>query len=190
MTIDGGTGRALARMIALALTGAAAGQAMIAAPLHAAPPHSGKSQPAIPPPTETFPMESADDAAAFAAAGFKLVDESWRGCDDPGTASYVPGQIEQVADLNGDGQPEALITEGSTVCFGMTGSGYSLVSRNGAGQWKLIDQGTGIIRFLETRGAGNWPDMEVGGPGFCFPVLRWDGAAYKLNRREYEGKPC
>jgi len=143
-----------------------------------------------PPPPETFPMEPADDAAAFAAAGFKLAGGEWHGCDDPGSASYIPGQIEQVADLNGDGQPEVVITEGSTFCFGMTGMGYSLVSRNAAGQWKLLSDGPGIVRFLDTKGAGNWPDMEVGGPGFCFPVLRWNGTAYVLNRQEYEGKPC
>src|SRR5690242_21376232 len=65
-----------------------------------------------------------DDAAAFKAAGFKLVNGSWQACDDPGSASYVPGQIEQVADLNGDGAPEALITESSAACFGAAGMGY------------------------------------------------------------------
>ncbi|HTN14443.1 MAG TPA: hypothetical protein VL094_06525 [Sphingomonadaceae bacterium] len=176
MTDKGGKRCVLAHLLALA----AAGSATVAAPLHAV----------EPPPPETFPMETADDAAAFAAAGFKLADGDWRGCDDPGTASYVPGQIEQIADLNGDGQPEAVITEGSTFCYGAAGMGYALVSRNGAGQWKLLSKGPGFAGFLKTRGADNWPDLQVGGPGFCFPVLRWDGAAYKLHRREYEGKPC
>ena len=36
----------------------------------------------------------------------------------------------------------------------------------------------------------NWPDISVGGPGFCFPVERWNGKEYKLNRFEYEGKRC
>jgi len=34
------------------------------------------------------------------------------------------------------------------------------------------------------------PDMSVGGPGFCFPVLRWNGKAYVQNRYQYEGKAC
>ncbi|KPL67952.1 hypothetical protein SZ64_07360 [Erythrobacter sp. SG61-1L] len=143
-----------------------------------------------PPPPETFPMEPADDAAAFAAAGFKLTNGDWHGCDDPGTAAYAPGQIEQVADFNGDGQPEAVITESSSFCYGFTGQGYFLVSRNASGQWKLMDQGIGILRALEARGAGNWPDLEVGCPGFCFPVLRWNGSTYEPHRNEYEGKAC
>lgn len=131
-----------------------------------------------------------DDDAAFKSAGFKLEDDGWHACDDPGTASYLPGQIEQVADLNGDGAPEAVITESSAYCFGAAGMGYYLVSSDAAGKWRLIDSGEGIANFLSTRGKDNWPDLEVGGPGFCFPVLRWDGKAYVPNRKQYEGKPC
>lgn len=131
-----------------------------------------------------------DDAAAFKAAGFKLTGGSWQACGDPGTESYVSGQIEQVADLNGDGAPEAVITESSAACFGAAGMGYYLVSSDKAGKWRLVDSGEGIATFLATKGVGGWPDLEVGGPGFCFPVLRWDGKAYQPNRREYEGKPC
>ncbi|MBI5861825.1 MAG: hypothetical protein HZB64_06575 [Rhodocyclales bacterium] len=35
-----------------------------------------------------------------------------------------------------------------------------------------------------------WPNISVGGPGFCFPVGRWNGKKYKLHRFEYEGKRC
>jgi hypothetical protein len=37
---------------------------------------------------------------------------------------------------------------------------------------------------------GGWPDISVGGPGFCFPVMRWNGRAYVRRRMEYDGKPC
>jgi hypothetical protein len=47
-----------------------------------------------------------------------------------------------------------------------------------------------VPRFLATRGKDGWPDLEVGGPGFCFPVQRWNGRAYAQHRMEYEGKPC
>jgi len=143
-----------------------------------------------PPPEEGIVLDEDDDAAAFGAAGFTLQDGAWQGCGDPGTMSYTPGQIEQVADLNGDGLPEVVISEGSTFCFGMTGLGYSLVGKQADGGWKLISDGAGIPTFLDTRGADNWPDIEVGGPGFCFPVLRWNGATYELNRQQYEGKAC
>ena len=135
-------------------------------------------------------LSPADRAAAFRAGGFKLQGGQWRACGDPGTPSYSPGTIEAVRDLNGDGHPEAVITEGGTYCFGMTGTGYTIVSKEAGGAWKLVTASQGIPNFLATKGAGGWPDIEVGGPGFCFPVERWNGREYALNRHQYEGKPC
>ncbi|MCB1965197.1 MAG: hypothetical protein KDI64_03840 [Candidatus Accumulibacter sp.] len=134
-------------------------------------------------------LSAADEAAAFKAAGFTLKDKRWQACDDP-TPGYTPGAISEVRDLNGDGQPEAVITEGGTFCYGNTGVGYSLVSKQANGSWKLVTSGTGIITFLSTTGVGGWPDIEIGGPGFCFPVERWNGRKYALQRHQYEGKPC
>ena len=47
----------------------------------------------------------------------------------------------------------------------------------------------GMPEFLATKVNG-WPELEVGGPGFCFSVVRWNGKAYVNNRLEYEGKRC
>ena len=134
-------------------------------------------------------LPPADEAAAFQAAVFALKGKEWRACDDP-TASYTPGAVETVRDLNGDGRLEAVLTEGGSVCHGNTGAGYSLVSKQADGRWKLITQGTGVLSFLTTQGADGWPDLEIGGPGFCFPVERWNGKEYVLQRHEYEGQPC
>lgn len=134
-------------------------------------------------------LSAADEAAAFKAAGFNLRGDQWQACEDP-TPGYSPGAIQNVGDVNGDGRPEAVITEGGTFCYGHTGAGYGLVSKQPDGQWKLMTSGTGILFFLPGRGAGGWPDIEIGGPGFCFPVERWDGSSYTLLGYEYEGKAC
>jgi hypothetical protein len=136
-------------------------------------------------------LSASDQEAAFKAAGFTKRGQQWRSaCEDPGTASYQPGNIETVRDLNGDGRPEAVITEGGTYCYGHTGTGFVLVSKQADGSWKSVYSATGMASVLATRGKDGWPDIEVGGPGFCFPVVRWDGREYKLNRHEYEGKSC
>lgn len=135
-------------------------------------------------------LSVADRSAALRAAGFARQGTQWRKCDDPGTASYTPGNIDLVRDLNGDGRPEALITEGSIYCHGNTESGFDLVSKQADGKWKLIVSRTGIAEFLTTKGAGGWPDIEIGGPGFCFPVERWNGREYRLHRRQYQGRAC
>ena len=134
-------------------------------------------------------LTPADEAAAFKAAGFTLKGKQWSNCDDP-TPTYSPGHVAEVRDLNGDGRPDAVITEGGTYCFGHTGAGYAVVSKQANGSWKKVTGGTGIATFLPSKGRDGWPDIEVGGPGFCFPVERWNGKAYVLNRHEYEGKPC
>ena len=134
-------------------------------------------------------LSPADEAAAFTAAGFKLKGKQWRACvDDP--SPNTRGEIGEVRDLNGDGRLEALVTEGGSFCYGNQVGGYWLVSKQADGRWTPITSGTGIPTFLATKGVGGWPDIEIGGPGFCFPVVRWNGRAYVVHRHEYEGKPC
>lgn len=135
---------------------------------------------------------AARDSAIFRAAGFVSRNGAWRSpdCADPGSASYTPGTIDFVRDVNGDGLPEALVIEGGTYCYGMAGQAFWLVGSDAKGQWRLMYRDVGIARFLPARGTGGWPDIEVGGPGFCFPILRWNGATYQRHRFAYEGKPC
>jgi hypothetical protein len=135
-------------------------------------------------------MLPTDESAAFAAAGFIERDDKWIGCPDDVSESYSAGRIEQVIDANGDAQPEAVIAESSSFCYGMQGVGYYIVSRQADGSWKLITAGSGMPLFLETKGADGWRDLQIGGPGFCFAVERWNGSEYVLNRHEYEGKRC
>ncbi len=146
--------------------------------------------PAIAAPAPAAQLSAADRTAAFRAGGFRRVGAQWRLCDDPGTASYVPGTIESVADLNGDGLPEAIITESSGFCHGNTGQGFVLVSKQRGGAWRKMTEGSGLVTPLATRGIGGWPDLEIGGPGFCFPVHRWNGTAYFLQRHQYQGRRC
>jgi hypothetical protein len=134
-------------------------------------------------------LSAADQAAAFTAAGFARRNGQWRSeCD--GGGPYTPAQIEQVADLDRDGQPEAIITEGSTFCYGSTETGFALVSRQANGRWRLLISSPGVPTVLTGTPATGLPDLELGGPGFCFPVYRWNGREYVQNRYQYEGRPC
>ena len=133
---------------------------------------------------------ASERAAIFRAAGFHQSAGRWESdCGDPGTASYEPGRIEQFADLNGDGRPEALVTEGSTFCYGHAGTAFTLLTRSAAGQWQKLHRSPGVATFLPSR-ANGWPELEVGGPGFCFPVMRWNGKSFVFHRHAYAGKRC
>ena len=133
-------------------------------------------------------VPKAEQAKIFAAAGAIKRGKGWTLCsEDPRSQG---ASIEVYRDVNGDSRPEAVVVDGSTFCYGMTGAGYALLTRDAAGKWTAIDDGPGMVDFLKTKGVGGWPDLQVGGPGFCHPVMRWDGKTYKLNRHEYEGKRC
>ena len=133
-------------------------------------------------------LTEAEQSAVFKAAGAVQRKGMWVICaDDPNTSG---ASIETVRDLNGDGLPEAVVTDGGTYCYGFTGAAFTLLSKQTNGSWRVMTSNTGMAEFLKTRGVGGWPDISVGGPGFCFPVERWNGKEYKLHRFEYEGKHC
>lgn len=133
-------------------------------------------------------LNATDRTAVFKAAGAVQRGGKWVICTDDPRAEGA--SIEQVQDLNGDGRPEAVVSEGGTYCYGFTGMGFQLLSKQPNGGWRKMAGDIGIPEFLKTKGAGGWPDISVGGPGFCFPVQRWNGRAYVLHRYQYEGKPC
>jgi hypothetical protein len=134
----------------------------------------------------------AEQRAIFVAAGFVPSGDQWRTKDCMGLegASYSPGAIETYKDLNGDGRPEAIVTEGSAICYGNTGTHFWLVSQQANGSWKRMVDETAMPEFASTKGTGGWPDIVLGGPGFCFPVLRWNGSEFVIARHQYEGKAC
>lgn len=157
--------------------------AIAAMPLHAGT-SAAASQPAI-------ILSVIDRAAAFRAAGFHREGRSWHQCDRQArSAIYSPGEVESIADRNGDGLPDVVLIEGGAMCYGNTGTQFWLVSKQRDGRWKLMTSQLGMANFLATRGIGSWPDIEVGGPGFCFGVHRWNGRDYALHRHQYQGKPC
>ncbi len=134
------------------------------------------------------PLPAAEQAAILTAAGATRTGGKWLICaEDPQSAGAV---IDQVRDLNGDGRPEALVVEDGLFCNGSSGMRFSLVSKQANGQWRELFASSGMAEILPTKGTGGWPDISVGGPGFCFPVVRWNGTAYANHRLEYEGKPC
>lgn len=120
----------------------------------------------------------------FKAAGFsKTKNNQWK--SDCGI-----GEITEYKDLNGDGLKDAVIQDESYTCYGNTGVGYQIVSQQKSGQWKTLYKDSGIPKFLASKGKDGWLDIENGGSGFCFAVLRWDGKTYDVNRYEYQGKAC
>ncbi len=140
-------------------------------------------------PVKFAQLPPAEQASIMKAAGFKRVGKAWKGCE--GSSSVDKDGVE-IKDLNGDGRPEAVITASGYECYGNAGQGFTVL-RAVPGGWKTMAGETGIPTFLKERGAQGYPDIEIGGPGTCFPVERWNGKSYRViggRTDEDVGKPC
>ncbi|WP_152599527.1 hypothetical protein [Hoeflea sp. BAL378] len=133
---------------------------------------------------EDWPKAEVDRAIGQIAAFEK---DTVAGC----VASMDTHIVYDVAqqDINADGVKELIVKSfparlgnGVTGCYGMTGQNiYLMASLNGA--WINLTGHAGDDGFtfvFHPREAGEMPDIEVTGPGFCFPVQRFHKGAYNL----------
>jgi len=102
--------------------------------------------------------------------------------------THIVYDVEQ-RDINADGVKELIVKSfpaqlgnGVTGCYGMTGQNiYLMTSLNGA--WINLTGHAGDDGFsfvFHPREPGEMPDIEVTGPGFCFPIQRFYKGAYNL----------
>jgi hypothetical protein len=124
----------------------------------------------------------------FAAAGATRRGKAWTFCrEDP----RAKARIEVNRDLNGDGRRDVIVVEDSLQCYGGDETSFVLLAALPNGKFKKMLASEGVPQILDKRrGVANWPDISIGGQGFCFPVLRWNGREYANHRREYAGRPC
>jgi hypothetical protein len=73
----------------------------------------------------------------------------------------------------------------------MSGYNLTLFIRVAEGGWGMnLGFPAGGWTKLETGNQG-WPDLSIGGPGFCEAVYRWDGSTYQHHgQRETEPGGC
>jgi hypothetical protein len=81
-------------------------------------------------------------------------------------------------DLNKDGKEEIFISFGNTYTSGNTGSSIALFIKNAAGVYEMNFGFPGMLPDVLTTTNKDYPDLVIGGPGFEFPVFRWNGKAY------------
>lgn len=130
-------------------------------------------------------VTAADQQAIFAQFRFSVgADGKSLSFADSECPPLLAGSGDiQVAtqDLNNDGQPEVIVSLGSTCMYGGAGTGVSLFIKNASGSWTFHDLGAGVFSVQDTQNNG-YADVMIGGPGFCHPVLRWDGSTYVFDR--------
>ena len=107
--------------------------------------------------------------------GKSLVDNS---CEQPAGAEV------EFRDMNGDGKDEVLVIYGNSCTAGMAGSSVVLFIADAAGKYQANLGFPGASADPKPEKSKGYPDLLIGGPGFCFPVWRWNGKAYDFHRQE------
>lgn len=86
-------------------------------------------------------------------------------------------------DLNDDGTPEVRAVWGNTCLAGHAGTSVTLFIEIDGEYRPQLGFPAASAEPLEPRNLG-YPDLLIGGPGFCFPVYRWNGTEYVHLRNE------
>ena len=88
-----------------------------------------------------------------------------------------------ITDMNKDGNEEVFIVMESGALYGNTGQDFILYIKNSKSNFERDPElGGGIAMILVSKNPG-YPDIAIGGPGFDFPICRWDGKKYKYLKK-------
>ncbi len=106
----------------------------------------------------------------------------------PDKKSFVSAEVPvdvtvYPTDMNKDGQEEIFVVLSSVQLFGHAGQTFFVYIKNKKGTYTQHgDTGPGSPVILSTKNLG-YPDILVGGPGFTFPVYKWNGSDYIYARK-------
>lgn len=99
-------------------------------------------------------------------------------CGQPASAEV------RFSDMNSDKVKEVLVTYGNTCLSGHAGSAVVLFIKDSSGSYRPnLGFPASSADPLPSTSKG-YPDLLIGGPGFCFPVWRWNGTEYYYLRSE------
>lgn len=84
-------------------------------------------------------------------------------------------------DLNKDGAEEVFVIMDGLL-FGNTGQGVALFMKNSAGMYEQQDEVAGGIAVVLDTQSNGYPELVIAGPGFEFPLYRWNGKSYTYVR--------
>lgn len=84
-------------------------------------------------------------------------------------------------DLNKDGVEEVFVIMDGLL-FGNTGQGVALFIKNSAGVYEQQEEVAGGIAVILEGPSSGYPQLVIAGPGFEFPLYRWNGKSYTYVR--------
>lgn len=101
---------------------------------------------------------------------------------DKDSKDFPFGTMVYPTDMNKDDKEEIFVSFGNTYTSGNTGSSIALFIKDAKGVYtsQLGFPGT-VPDILATANQG-YPDLLIGGPGFEYPVWRWNGKSYAFSK--------
>jgi|SRR5690606_22498261 len=93
------------------------------------------------------------------------------------TSSYVRAVVK-IIDLNNDNKLEVLINLNNSFGFGNSGREY-IFSKNTDNVYFILTDFAGEALLVDFSN-DNFPDIIMAGPGFLFPLLKWNGKSYEV----------
>lgn len=102
---------------------------------------------------------------------------------DKESKDYPFGCTVLPTDLNKDGLEEIFVIYGNSFTSGNTGSSVCLFIKAASGKYKMNLGFPSTVPDALTAGKAGYPDLVMGGPGFEFPVWRWNGREYAYQRK-------
>lgn len=97
---------------------------------------------------------------------------------DKDSKDYPFATMVMPTDLNKDSKEEIFVSYGNSFTSGNTGASIVLFIKNAAGIYEMNLGFPGLTPDILTTSNKSYPDLLIGGPGFDFPVLRWNGKKY------------
>src|SRR5262245_13345829 len=121
-------------------------------------------------------LTEAEKMEMFKATGL-IVSKDGKGFVDE-VCGQTAGADVEIRDMNADKVPEVLIIYGNDCLAGNTGSNVLLFIKDASGKYKANLGFPGASADPLPQKSMGYPDLQIGGPGFCFPVWRWNGKEY------------
>lgn len=101
---------------------------------------------------------------------------------DADAADFPFNAIVFPTDLNKDGTEEVFIVFGNSYTSGNTGSSVVLFIKKSPGIFNANLGFPGVTPDVMPTVSKGYPDLLIGGPGFEYPVWRWNGKEYAYYR--------
>jgi hypothetical protein len=101
---------------------------------------------------------------------------------DKDSKDFPFGAMVYPTDMNKDNKEEVFISFGNTYTSGNTGSSIVLFIKDVKGTYITQLGFPGTVPDVLTTTNQGYPDLLIGGPGFEYPVWKWNGKAYVFGR--------